>query len=129
MNKFNLSGIAKSFLGEANSGSIDKSYTHFAVRKSDNKIVTGWEYEDLDKESIKDYTKMDIEDIQNTEFKRGIIKQLSLKWNISHTQVRRFVNKYALEYTNLQGYSQVVKASVFGADISRSNRLAPANKL
>lgn len=63
MSKFSLTGIAKSFLGEANRGAIDKSYTHFAVRKSDDKIVTGWEYKGLDKASIKDYTKMDIEDM------------------------------------------------------------------
>jgi hypothetical protein len=41
---------------------VNPKYTHFAVRKSDNKIVNGWEYKDLDKEDIKDYFKMDMED-------------------------------------------------------------------
>jgi len=42
---------------------VDRKYTHFAVRKSDNKIVTGWEYKDLDKESIKEYITMDLKDM------------------------------------------------------------------
>lgn len=42
---------------------IDPTYTHFALRKSDQKILTGWEYKDLDKESIKEYAKMDIVDM------------------------------------------------------------------
>lgn len=41
---------------------INKKYTHFAVRKSDNTIVNGWEYKDLDNESIKEYSKMDLKD-------------------------------------------------------------------
>jgi hypothetical protein len=40
--------------------SIDNTYTHFAVRKSDNKIVNGWEYKDIDNESIKEYVKIDL---------------------------------------------------------------------
>lgn len=42
--------------------SIDNTYTHFAVRKSDNKIVNGWEYKDIDNESIKEYAKIDLKD-------------------------------------------------------------------
>ncbi len=43
--------------------SINKKYTHFAIRKSDNKIVNGWEYDkDLDKESILEYCKLDLKD-------------------------------------------------------------------
>jgi len=41
---------------------INKKYTHFAVRKSDNAIVNGWEYKNLDNESIKEYSKMDLKD-------------------------------------------------------------------
>ena len=40
--------------------SINNTYTHFAVRKSDNKIVNGWEYKDIDNESIKEYAKIDL---------------------------------------------------------------------
>jgi hypothetical protein len=41
---------------------IDPTYTHFAIRKSDNKVVNGWEYKNLDNESIKEYCKMDLKD-------------------------------------------------------------------
>jgi len=47
----------------AKGGQIDPTYTHFAVRKSDGKIVTGWEYNDVDKQSIKYYTTMDLKDM------------------------------------------------------------------
>jgi hypothetical protein len=40
---------------------INKKYTHFAIDKKTNKIVNGWEYKNLDSESIKQYTKMDFE--------------------------------------------------------------------
>lgn len=42
---------------------IDPSYTHFAVT-SDNKIVNGWEYNDLDRESIKQYCIGDLKDME-----------------------------------------------------------------
>jgi hypothetical protein len=42
---------------------INKKYTHFAVRIDTGKIVDGWEYsKDLDKESIKEYYKIDMAD-------------------------------------------------------------------
>jgi len=42
---------------------IDPTYTHFALSKLDNKIVTGWEYKDLDNQSIKEYAIMDLKDM------------------------------------------------------------------
>lgn len=42
---------------------VDPTYTHFALGKADNKIVTGWEYKDLDVDDIKYYTKMDLKDM------------------------------------------------------------------
>lgn len=33
-------------------------------------------------------------DLENTKKTRGYITKLSKKWNVSHTQVRRFINKY-----------------------------------
>lgn len=43
---------------------INPDYTHFAIDKKTNKIVTGWEYDsDMDKESIAKYCKIDIEDM------------------------------------------------------------------
>lgn len=42
--------------------SIDPKYTHFAVLKSNNKIVDGWDYKGVDVESIKYYSKLDLKD-------------------------------------------------------------------
>lgn len=42
---------------------VDKKYTHFAVRKSDGKIVTGWDYKGTDKEDISTFSKMDLNDM------------------------------------------------------------------
>ena len=42
---------------------VDPTYNHFAVHKDSGKVFTGWEYpSDLDKESIKQYSKEDIKD-------------------------------------------------------------------
>lgn len=43
---------------------VDPTYTHFAVSKADGKIVNGWEYSaDTDKESIGEYCKNDLKDM------------------------------------------------------------------
>lgn len=42
--------------------------------------------------SEKEYNKR-LKDFQNISKKRGYIKLLSEKWNVSHTQVRRFIKK------------------------------------
>lgn len=48
---------------EENEDAVNPAYTHFAVHKTDNKIVNGWDYgKDLDKESIREYCKMDLKD-------------------------------------------------------------------
>lgn len=56
---------------------VDPTYTHFAVGKKDGKIVTGWEYKDLDKESIKYYTKVDLVDM---DFKPSDFRILTTKY-------------------------------------------------
>jgi len=56
---------------------VDPTYTHFAVGKKDGKIVTGWEYKDLDKESIKYYTKVDLVDM---DFKPSDFRILTAKY-------------------------------------------------
>ena len=56
---------------------VDPTYTHFAVGKRDGKIVTGWEYKDLDKESIKYYTKVDLVDM---DFKPSDFRILTTKY-------------------------------------------------
>lgn len=54
---------AKKGLDEEMDNTIDPTYTHFAVT-NDNKIVTGWEYKDLDTDSIKYYAKGDLKDME-----------------------------------------------------------------
>lgn len=50
-------------LFEDKSFEVDPTYTHFALRKSDQKIVTGWEYDGVDKEDIKYFSKLDLKDM------------------------------------------------------------------
>tara|TARA_R110000851_G_scaffold251971_4_gene404484 strand:+ start:8259 stop:10553 length:2295 start_codon:yes stop_codon:yes gene_type:complete len=52
---------------------IDPTYTHFAVFKLNNKIVDGWEYNNLDNEEIKHYSKIDIID-NFPDFKPSLFK-------------------------------------------------------
>lgn len=82
---YDRSLIVKSFKEGYNKGSyakggefkVDPKYTHFAVGKRDGKIVTGWEYKDLDKESIKYYTKIDLVDM---DFKPSDFRILTAKY-------------------------------------------------
>lgn len=41
---------------------VNPKYTHFAISKTTNKIVDGWDYKGMDKESIKFYTAIDLKD-------------------------------------------------------------------
>ena len=62
---------------------IDPTYTHFAIFKGNNKIVNGWEYNGVDNQDIKEFSKMDIidnfPDFKPSQFKivtkRGLEKQ------------------------------------------------------
>jgi hypothetical protein len=62
LNEKKMSALVKYLIKESKNSGINKKYTHFAIRKSDDKIVNGWEYKDLDKESIIEYCKIDIKD-------------------------------------------------------------------
>lgn len=42
----------------------------------------------------EDEIKRRLLDLNEIKIKRGYIKNLSLKWNVSHSQVRRFINKW-----------------------------------
>ena len=59
---------------------VNKKYTHFAVRKSNNMIVNGWDYKGTDKDDIIYYSKMDLNDIfpdnKLSEFKILSVKAL-----------------------------------------------------
>lgn len=41
---------------------INPKYTHFVIRKSDNKVVDGWDYKGLDNDEIKHWVKIDLKD-------------------------------------------------------------------
>ena len=41
---------------------LGAGYTHFAIFKADGKIADGWDYSDVDNDSIKYYTKLDLTD-------------------------------------------------------------------
>jgi hypothetical protein len=41
---------------------VNPKYTHFAVRKSDNLIVNGWDYNDTDPNEVKMWAKADLQD-------------------------------------------------------------------
>jgi len=56
------SQITSKKLGEARTFKVNPKYAYFAVGKSDNKIVTGWEIVD-DVESLKYYAKIDLKDM------------------------------------------------------------------
>ena len=47
----------------ARGGKIDRKYTHFALRGSDQLILTGWDYRGVDKEDISYYAKVDLKDM------------------------------------------------------------------
>jgi hypothetical protein len=66
--------INESVETEANEGDSMKGlkkqingYTHFAVRKSNNKIVNGWDYKGIDNDDLRhfknDYFTMDLKDM------------------------------------------------------------------
>jgi len=58
---------------------VDKSYTHFALDKKDNKILTGWEYENTDPEDIKYYSKQDLIDMDVKPSDYSILSVKALK--------------------------------------------------
>jgi hypothetical protein len=51
-----------SSLNEHMDNTIDPSYTHFAIMKSNGKIIDGWDYSGSDVEDIKAFTKQDLID-------------------------------------------------------------------
>lgn len=59
---------------------INPKYTHFAILKSNNKIINGWEYGDIDVEDLKSdkehYFYFDIKDL---DFKPKDVKILTKK--------------------------------------------------
>lgn len=60
----------------------NKNYTHYAVRKSDGKIVNGWDYKGYDKEDLKQYKKdyfdIDLKDMDYIPSKFSILTRKQL---------------------------------------------------
>ncbi len=56
---------------------INSSYTHFAVLKSNGKIINGWDYNGCDASEIKEYAK---EDMKDWDIDFNNIKVLSRKY-------------------------------------------------
>ena len=91
---------------------INKKYTHFAVRKSDNKILTGWETVS-DIESLKYYAKTDLEDMDvNPKDYKILSKSYLLKNGIdpfnldnwqktNETQVKEEMNKNLIPHDKI----------------------------
>jgi len=61
--------------------SINKKYTHFIVDKKSNRILNGFDYKGMDRESIKDYYNDDLEDmgLDKREVSLMTVQQLKRK--------------------------------------------------
>lgn len=72
-------------INENEMNNINPKYTHFAIDKNTNKIVNGWEYDsDMDKESIKEYCKIDIQDMGlNLKEIKVVTKKFLIKQDIN----------------------------------------------
>lgn len=80
----------------AKGGGIPKSYNHFIVRKSDNKIISGYDYKGVDKDDIKYYTKEDFKDmgISSKDFTL-LTKQYLMSKGINPYDESNWTNSYA----------------------------------
>jgi hypothetical protein len=58
---------------------VDKSYTHFAIGKADNKIVTGWDYKGVDNDEIKGWAKGDLKDMDLKPSNYAVVSATALK--------------------------------------------------
>lgn len=61
---------------------VNPKYTHFAISKLDGKILNGWEYpKNMDKESIIEYSKSDMTDMdyKPSEYKLNSLDFLKTK--------------------------------------------------
>jgi hypothetical protein len=80
----------------ARGGGIPKSYTHFVVRKSDGKIINGYDYKGVDAGDIKYFTSEDFKDmgISNKEFSL-LTKQSLMSKGIDPFNASNWTNQYA----------------------------------
>jgi hypothetical protein len=108
----------------------DKSYTHYALDKADNKIVTGWDYSSLfdeyerayDNQSIREYTKMDLIDMF-PEKKPSEFKVVTRKWLLS-----KGVNPSDINSWYRTGLNETLTASGAGNYAYDANALPGINR-
>lgn len=81
---------------------VPKKYTHFALIVSSNKILTGWEYKNLEPEDIKYYSKIDIEDM---DFNFKDVKILTAK-----ALINKGINPY--EWANWNSHVEHVEKTL-----------------
>jgi len=94
---------------------IDKTYTHFAIYKPSGKIATGWEYNGVDNEDIKYFSKIDLVDnfpeikVDNFKILRGKsleskgIKPLdSSNWGNPHEHIKANDMSYDVEESRIE---------------------------
>lgn len=80
----------------AKGGGIPKSYTHFIVRKSDNKIINGYDYKGVDADDIKYYTKEDFKDMEISSKDFTLLTKKSLESKgINPYDESNWTNSYA----------------------------------
>lgn len=58
---------------------VDPSYTHFALDKATNKILTGWDYKGLGRDEILSWTKGDLKDMEISPSSVSILGVPALK--------------------------------------------------
>ena len=86
----------------------DKNYTHFAVGKSDNKILNGWDYSDYDNEDLNAFKKSYFyDDMTDMEYNKSEYTIKKAKTLISEgTNPFDYDNWRKLDFSNDKPYVQ-----------------------
>ena len=72
------------YITEAKKNIINKKYTHFALIKSSNKIINGWEYSGYDSDELNsDKNHYFFDDIKDMDYEKKDIKIVTKKELIS----------------------------------------------
>jgi hypothetical protein len=120
-------------LKEARPSGVNKKYTHFALRKSDNKIVNGWEFKGWDRESVIDAVKEDIKDMDYTPKEVSVLTVQGLKnkgidpFNWSSWQTTEGVKEAGiredvqLDRASLQELSPATKDAAFDKAVQQAD--------
>lgn len=84
-------------VGEGRPSILGKGYTHFALLKSNNKIVDGWDYKGKETDEIKYWSKIDLNnnfpDNKTNDFK-VVSRQFLVKNNIDPTDTNYWLKTF-----------------------------------